>query len=243
MPASKNRDYQLTPGLLQQNRDAALANAQEWLDEATLLLQHEHRARAYFLAVASIEEVGKAVQAYEGMGRNLKDSAVATRLKVQFDDHEQKISSAFHPWLPGLQGSSSLLQALDEITGLILNVQHGREPAMYTDIHIDGPSVLTPSVSIRPKTAESCVRLARDVLAWVRPYVAQTAPLVKTRAQDALFALRPFVWLKMANTKDFWEYYLSRSQYGDMAIETAATQYHKDYFSKGLQFKAESNSE
>jgi AbiV family abortive infection protein len=147
MPASKNRDYQLTPGLLQQNRDAALANAQEWLDEATLLLQHEHRARAYFLAVASIEEVGKAVQAFDGMGRNLKDSAVSTRLKLQFEDHEQKIISAFLPWL---QGSSNLPEALDSVINLILNVRHGREPSMYTDIRIDGPSVLTPSVSIRP---------------------------------------------------------------------------------------------
>ena len=50
-------------------------------------------------------------------------------------------------------------------------------------------------------------------------------------------------WPKMAKTKDFWEYYLSRAQAGDMAIETAATQYNKDYLSKGLQFKAESNSE
>jgi hypothetical protein len=47
----------------------------------------------------------------------------------------------------------------------------------------------------------------------------------------------------MATTKDFWEYYLARSQAGDMAIETAATQYYKDYFSKGLPFNAESNSE
>jgi AbiV family abortive infection protein len=147
MPTSKNRNYQLTRELLRQYCDAALANAQELLDEATLLLQHGHRARAYFLAVASIEEVGKAVQAFDGMGRNLKDSAVSTRLKLQFEDHEQKIISAFLPWL---QGSSNLPEALDSVINLILNVRHGREPSMYTDIHIDGPSVLTPSVSIRP---------------------------------------------------------------------------------------------
>ena len=113
---------------------------------------------------------------------------------------------------------------------------------MYTDIHIDGPSVLTPSVSIRPNTAESCVRLAGDVLARARPYVTQTSPLVKTRDQDALFALKPALWLKIANTKDFWEYWLSRNQAGDIAIETVTVQYNQDYFSKGLQFKAERNS-
>jgi AbiV family abortive infection protein len=239
MPVAKNRDYQLTPELLQQYRDAALANAQELFEEATLLLQYGHRARAYFLAVASIEEVGKAVQAFDGMGRNLKDSAVAMRLKLQFDDHEQKISSAFLPWL---QGSSNLPEVLDKIIDLILNVQHGREPAMYTDIHIDGPSVLIPSVSIRPKTAESCVRLAGDVLARARPYVTQPSPLVKTKSQDALFAMRT-AWLKMAQTKDFWEYLLSRAQAGDTAIETAAIQYHKDYVLKNLQFKPGSNAE
>ena len=121
MSVAKNRDYQLTPELLQQYRDAALANAQELLDEATLLLQYGHHARAYFLAVVSIEEVGKAVQAFDGMGRNLKDSAVAMRLKLQFDDHQQKISSAFHPWLLEHQGVSSLPKVLDEILDLILN--------------------------------------------------------------------------------------------------------------------------
>ena len=70
-------------------------------NEATLLLQHAHRARAYFLAVASIEEVGKAVQAFDGMGRNLKDDAVSTQLKKQFDDHQQKISSAFYSMVRG----------------------------------------------------------------------------------------------------------------------------------------------
>lgn len=53
MPTQKNRNYELTPELLQEYSDAALANAQELLDEASLLLQHDHQARAYFLAVAA----------------------------------------------------------------------------------------------------------------------------------------------------------------------------------------------
>jgi AbiV family abortive infection protein len=242
MPTPKNRDYQLTRELLQQYRDAALANAKALLEEATLLLRYGHHARAYFLAVATIEEIGKAVQAFDGMGRNLKDSAVAKRLQVRFDDHAEKIRSAFLPWLLWLQGSSSLPKALDKIIGLILNIQHGREPSMYTDIDAEGPSVITPSTSVRKVAAEDSVRLARDVLAHARPYVTQAHPKVTTRAQDALFALRSAVWLKMVNTKDFWEYWLSRNQAEVTTIDTVAIQYHKDYFSKGLQFKAENNS-
>jgi hypothetical protein len=73
---AKNRDYQLTGELLREYRDAALVNAQALLEEAALLLAHGHHARAYFLAASCIEEAGKAVQAFEGLGRNLEDSAV-----------------------------------------------------------------------------------------------------------------------------------------------------------------------
>jgi len=76
MPRQKNRNYTLTPELLQQYHEAALANARALLEEAALLLRYGHHARAYFLAVATIEETGKAVQAFDSMGRNLKDSAV-----------------------------------------------------------------------------------------------------------------------------------------------------------------------
>ena len=55
MPVAKHRDYLLTPERLQQDRDAAWANAQQLLAEATLLLQDAHRACASFLAVASME--------------------------------------------------------------------------------------------------------------------------------------------------------------------------------------------
>jgi len=68
----------LTPELLREYSGAALDNASELLAEATLLLQHGHRARSYFLAVASIEETGKALMAFDGQGRNLADPVVVT---------------------------------------------------------------------------------------------------------------------------------------------------------------------
>jgi AbiV family abortive infection protein len=98
MPAVKGQEpvmFLTSAELLEQYRDAALVNSQSLLEEATLLLVHGHYARAYFLATSSIEESGKAVQAFEGLGRNLSDSAVTRRLKLQFEDHSQKVTSAF----------------------------------------------------------------------------------------------------------------------------------------------------
>jgi AbiV family abortive infection protein len=239
MPAPKNREYQLTHELLQQYRDAALVNAQALLEEAALLLQHDHHARAYFLAVASIEEIGKAVQASDGMGRHLQDSAVSTRLKLQFADHSQKITSAFVPWLLAIP---NLREEVLSFNDLMIHVKRGRKRSMYTDIDVEGPSVITPSTSIRQRAAEDCVRLAQDVLAYARPYVTQAHPKVTTRVQDAYFAMRPAVFQKMLKMRDFWEYYISCSQAGDRAWETAVIQYHNNYLSKGLPFKAESGS-
>lgn len=52
--------------------------------------------------------------------------------------------------------------------------------------------------------------------------------------------MKQTVFLKMSNTVDFWEYYISRMETGDMALEGAVTQYYKTYFSKGVKFKEES---
>ena len=233
MPRVKNRDYELTPALLEQYRDAALKNAATLLEEASILLAHQHFARAYFLAVAAVEEIGKSVQAFDGIGRNLKDSAVSTRLKLQFEDHSQKITSAFLPWLlatPNLR---------DEVMGFVntmIDVKNGREPSMYTEIH-DGTKVVTPEAAVRSSVAENCVRLAERILSYTRPHVTQSQPKVITRVQDAFFAMKPGVFQKMTKSADFWEYYISRKQAGDNALETAVTEYNRLYFSKSVKFK------
>ncbi len=56
----KNRDYKLTADHLEKYMTVALDNSQELIAEANLLASNKHYARAYFLAVASIEETGKA---------------------------------------------------------------------------------------------------------------------------------------------------------------------------------------
>ena len=71
----------LTATLLLSYSEAALRNADELLSEASLLRDHDHMARAYFLAVACIEEAGKALLAFDAQNRNLSDPAVCTKLK------------------------------------------------------------------------------------------------------------------------------------------------------------------
>lgn len=235
MPTIKNRNYSLTTSLLRQYCDAALINAQNLLNEATLLLQNNHFARAYFLAVAAIEEIGKSVLAFDGMGRNLKDSAVSTKLKLQFEDHSQKITAAFIPWLTA---SPNLRDEIMSIVNLQIDVQHGREPSMYTDIHFDGPKITSPESEVRPEAANNCIRLAEAVLSYTTPYIT-AKPRTTTRTQDEFFAMKSSIFLKMANTEDFWWYYISRMESGDKAIENAVTEYNKKYFSKNIKFKAD----
>ena len=66
----------LTLKLLRAYSEAALTNANELVQEASLLYATEHLARAYFLAVAAIEETGKGLLAFDARGRNLADPAV-----------------------------------------------------------------------------------------------------------------------------------------------------------------------
>ncbi|MEK8034973.1 AbiV family abortive infection protein [Ideonella sp. DXS29W] len=234
----KDRDYELTADLLGQYRDAALANAQSLLEEAALLLAHGHLARAYFLSASSIEEAGKAVQAFEGLGRNLRDPAVTHRLKLLFEDHSQKVTYAFSPWL---QAAPNLREEVMDFVNIMVNLGFGREASMYTDIHAERRMVTTPQSQISQRSAADCVRLAGTVLSYVGPHVRQAKPKTTTRVQDAFFALKPALFQKMANTGDFWEYYISRMESGDMGLESAVTDYNQHYLSKGVAFKPTSN--
>jgi len=235
----KQRDYDLTQDLLREYRDAALVNAQSLLEEAALLLAHGHHARAYFLSASSIEEAGKAVQAFEGLGRNLKDLAVTQRLKKQFEDHSQKVTFAFSPWL---KATPNLREEVMDFVNMMIDLKFGREASMYTDINAESAIVTTPQIQVGKKIATNCVRLAGAVLSYVRPYAQQAQPKATTRVQDAFFALKPAVFQKMANTDDFWEYYISRMEQGNVALEAAVIEYNQHYSSPGKTFQPEADA-
>lgn len=236
---AKDRGYQLSVELLEQYRDAALSNAQALLEEAALLLSHGHFARAYFLAASSIEESGKAVQAFEGLGRNLNDPAVAHRLKRQFEDHSLKVTAAFSPWI---QATPNIRDEIMTFVRMMVDLKFGREASMYTDINAERSIVTTPQAQVAQRTGADCVRLAGMVLAHARPYAQQAQPKSMTRVQDAFFALKPAVFQRMANTSDFWEFYIAQMEQGNMALESAVTEYNKLYLSQGKLFKENSES-
>ena len=236
----KVRAYALNTALLQRYSRAALDNAVELLAEASLLEANGHQARAYFLAVASIEEMGKASLAFEAQGRNLSDPAVAAKLRKSFEDHSSKITAAFMPWL---LACTDVASSVKNAIRLMVDLKFGREPSMYVDVGEDGVSVHSPSFAVRTNAASDCVRLARDCLAHVQRHIATRTPTKASAAQDRFFAMKGSVTRQMMNTEDFWEFHIDRLKAGHGELEVSVTTYHDTYFSKRATYKNNQRTE
>ena len=155
----------LTATLLRSYSEAALRNADELLAEASLLLEHDHMARAYFLAVACVEEAGKALLAFDSQNRDLSDPAVCTKLKKSMESHGEKINYALSMWA---MSSPDQRESIRVASNIIAHVKHGREPSMYSDLRTDPDRVQTPREVVRDSAARDCVRLAKNCLAYDR---------------------------------------------------------------------------
>ncbi|MBB3295099.1 AbiV family abortive infection protein [Mitsuaria sp. BK045] len=226
--------HRLTDELLRDYTAAALSNAEQLTQEAQLLLAHGHHARAYFLAVAAIEECGKAYTTHEGRGRDLTNPAIANRLQKSIADHQQKLNAATLPWIRRMANPRDQILPLVEV---IVALQNGREPSMYSDIRFDGSGVHKPSDVVRPEVAANCVRFCVDIWKHTAAFLAETAPTPYSKTHDALFEIRPDKLAAMTNTEDFAAYLLSRLEGGDMDTTAAFVAYHRDYFQKGIQFQ------
>lgn len=224
----------MTGDLLLGYSEAALRNADELLVEASLLRDHNHVARAYFLAVACIEEAGKALLAFDAQKRNLSDPAVCTKLKAAMESHSQKTNYALGIWA---LSSSDPREALKVALDLIFHLNHGREPSMYTDLRTDPDRVQTPREIVRASAARDCVRLAEDCLAHARQHVREKAPAEFTSAQDRLFTMKSAKFREMLNAEDFWWYYISRIEVGQQDIAEAVLGYERDHIKTGTQFR------
>ena len=224
----------LTPQLLREYGDAAIRNASDLLEEASLLGANAHWARAYFLAVAAIEETGKALLAFDAQGRNLLDPTVTTKLKRSMEDHPSKIRAAFTGWLAA---SPIVRDVVLPMVDLMIHLQQGREPSMYTEIRADTNTVQLPADVVRETAARDCIRLASDCLTHARRHMAETTPQRRTRAEDRLYAMKTTQFQKIANTKDFWWYYIAQLESGQKDFAQAVVQYRKEFFIKGQQFK------
>ena len=234
MKAHKKRSIVLTGVLLEAYQTAAMSNAGDLLAEARALLAAGHCARAYFLSVAGIEEIGKAVQAFAGRGRKLSNPAICTKLQTDFESHSAKITSAFTPWL---LDNPNLRSEIMNYISLMVDVKLGREPAMYTDINPETGQVLSPNVVVRPAAAADIVRLAGVVLDKAKEYLSINQPPSATQIDDEFFAMGTTTSKKLTNTGDFWEYYIDRAEAGEKDLGAAAVEYRKQFVNKGRLYK------
>jgi len=234
-----DNEFRFTVELLREYSVASLKNAEELIEEASLLYERNHVARAYFLAVASIEEIGKALLAFDGQGRNLVDSAVTAKLRRSLEDHSQKIAAEL---IPVLSLNQNVREALIPVIDLMTHLTLGREPSMYTDIVYAESKVQLPRGVVRDVAAKDCVRLSKDCLSNARNHLAKEKPTARTRAEDQLFSMKSEQLKKMTNTEDFWWYYIEQCQAGNRDFAAAAIDYQRKYFSKGNEFKRANRS-
>lgn len=226
----------LTETLLKSYSEAALENADELLAEASLLCAHGHMARAYFLAVACIEEAGKALLAFDTQMRNLTDPAVCAKLKKSMENHGFKINYALTMWA---FDSSDQRKALEVALDLIFHIKQGREPSMYSDLRAAPDRVQTPREVVSENAARDCVRLAKDCVAYANRHVIEKTPSEFTNAHDRLFTMKPAKFNELLNTEDFWWYYISRMEAGQQDIAQAVLEYERDHVTTDTPFCAD----
>lgn len=225
----------ITSELLRCYCEAALRNADELFVEAALLRDHDHMARAYFLAVASIEEVGKALLSFDAQNHNLPDPAICTKLKAGTESHAQKINYALSRWA---LSSSDPREGVKVALDLVIDLKCGREPSMYTDLRANPDRVQTPREVVRATAAKDCIRLAEGCLAHAHRHVRGKIPLRFTSTQNRLFTMKSAKFQEILNAEDFWRYNISRMEAGQQDIAKVVLGYERDHIKTGTLFRA-----
>jgi AbiV family abortive infection protein len=233
---ASNQTPHFTLELLRAYSDAALRNSSELIDEASLLLDHGHFPRAYFLAISSIEETGKALHAFDAQNRNLKDPAVRKQLKGSLESHKQKITYALFTWaMSNADQQAALKKALD----LTHHLAHGREPSMYSDVRTEPDRAQTPREFVRDVAARDSVRLSRDCFANAQLHFNVATPTQFTASQDRLFVMKSKKFQEMLNLEDFWRFYIARIKTGQDDLAETVAVYERDYLKTGVQFNTQ----
>ncbi len=214
---------------------ASLENAKSLIDEAELLLNHSHISRAYFLAVAAIEEIGKAIIAFEGQGRNLSDGAVQSKLFKTIIDHKSKIISAFVGSLKTTE-PKNMEEAIETSIGLMSGLRAGREPSMYTELLPNG-TVQSPAAIVRQIAAADAIRLAKHCYARAEKYLSSTAPETRSHSDNFVYIMNKNVHAAILGSSDFWWYHISQIKSGSSEMSDNILYYHTDFYSKNRMFK------
>ncbi len=234
MSGKKTSGYTLTSTLLKGYRKAAVDNSRELQYEAALLLSNNHFSRAYFLAAASIEEIGKAVQAFDALGRNVRDTEISTRVRLNFQDYSKKIAAAVFPWL--LRDPSSR-ETISIFVESLIESKNPSEPSLFVGIEPQGMSLHSPFSVVLREQAEECVRMARIIFSYAAPHVLDGHYKVRTKAEDDFFVMKPASVLNASSGADFWQYYIASMKSGDVAFEAALIDYTKKYLARNEKYK------
>lgn len=229
----KRKGCVLTIELLDAYQNAALTNARELLAEARSLLSGKHHARAYSLALACIEETGKAYLAFDAKGRDLNDDGICKKVREKFEDHSSKIVSAFIAWSTAAGLSRETLRIS---VGLVTDVKDGRKRSMYVDVSEDGTLLSVPGQAVPPAAAADCAKLAALCLDHTESYVKKNVPPRRTSYQDKLLYIKTSTLKSMVGRPDFWEYYSAQCNTGETDLYKAMVVYHEEYYQKKRQF-------
>lgn len=230
----KSHNFRYTPEMLKEFSLASLRNADALIQEAIILSKYKHLPRAYFLAISSVEESGKAFLAYNGLGRNLQDSAVTAALRRSFENHEKKINAGFHAWI---LKSSDVRNTIMPAVDLIIALKNGREPSMYTDFDYEARKLKLPWELVSKTNAFDCIRVAFNCLVHTSEHINTNAPISRSRTEDELFSIKDKKLKTLLNREDFWWYYIDRLENGDSNWTDAISEYKNKYECKGRVFR------
>lgn len=230
----KNRKYIITKDLLKKYYNSSLSNAKELISESNILHSNRCYARSYFLSCSSIEECGKALLAFNGLGRNLNDPAIQSTLKRNFEDHSSKN-------LIGLVSITNFTKISKEYLDFILktssSLQRGREKSLYTDILDDG-QITIPHEIVSEENSNDTLKLAKYIFEITENYIKTNKPRIYSSFEDKFFSLPLHKTIKMFNENDFWEYVLDQLKINlKFDFMKYAVQYWELYFNKNKKFK------
>jgi hypothetical protein len=228
---------QLNARLLKSYCNAALCNARELFVEASLLQEHCHYARAYFLAISCVEETGKALLAFDAQNKQLSDPAVCTKIRKSFESHRDKIYYAIIIWA---FSSSNPRQALLNTIALTGGLQRGREPSLYCDLYADPDRAKTPSDIVSASAAGNCVRMAKDCLDYAQSHVIHKEPANFSKAQKYLFKRKSAYFEKILESPDFHEYCLNQPVRDMPNVVDMIFDYDRKHIKTGIPFLGKS---
>lgn len=230
------RYYKLSTELLVAYQNAALRNANSLLEESRILLKHKKYARAYFLAVAAMEETGKAYHAFAGRGRDLTNPAIQHKLKGDFENHMLKIAGAFNGEFHFLSPPEQAAKAKAIMDSIFLLLA-GREDSMYVDVRTDN-SLKEPLLLTHPVAARRVYSLAFKCYSSMVKFVNEAQPLQRSTMEDKAFVYDLEKMMTKAKD-DFGEFLLDSlsSQGVHFNFDVAAVRYHDEYYVKKKRFK------